>query len=332
MCASWRGIVSTGEVLEPLMALFKFELRSNGQPRAAVPTRVNRLTIFPPTMVATTFPVSCQPSKGVFLDFESDLAASKVHFLFGSNTVTSATEPRTREPRPRRSKQRAGPAVKSSTMRASGMSLLAMQSGDRQRERGFKSGDAERRALEFHLLFVGGVGSVIGGDGVDRAVGERGQDGFAIGGRAQRRIHLEIAVVVAHVLVAQREMVGSHFKRDARLGALAAAHTFQRIGCGKMSNVQASVGMCIASCTSRSTIEASAAAVMPRNPRRNERAPACMEQFSSSCVFGMLHDGKIQLSAQSQRLAHDAVVENGLAIVGDGDRLPRGAARGNRSA
>src|SRR3984893_853745 len=32
-------------------------------------------------------------------------------------------------------------------------SFLAMQPGDRQRERSFKSGDAERRALEFHLLF-----------------------------------------------------------------------------------------------------------------------------------------------------------------------------------
>src|SRR4030081_3687996 len=78
-------------------------------------------TILPPTIVATTFPVSCHPSKGVFFDFECDLAASKVHFFFGSKTVTSATDPRTSDPRPRRSKQRAGPAVKSSTMRARGI-------------------------------------------------------------------------------------------------------------------------------------------------------------------------------------------------------------------
>src|SRR5260370_22649507 len=38
--------------------------------------------------------------------------------------------------------------------------LLAMQSGDRQRKRRFKAGDAECRALEFHLLFVGGWRSV----------------------------------------------------------------------------------------------------------------------------------------------------------------------------
>ena len=50
-------------------------------------------TILPPTIVATTFPVRCHPSNGVFFDFECDLAASKVHFFFGSKTVTSATEP-----------------------------------------------------------------------------------------------------------------------------------------------------------------------------------------------------------------------------------------------
>ncbi len=33
----------------------------------------------------------------------------------------------------------------------------------------------------------------------------------------------------------------------------------------------------------------------------------------------MLHDREIQFSAQDQRLAHDAVVENGLAVVGDRD-------------
>src|ERR1700676_2777231 len=78
-------------------------------------------TILPPTMVATTLPVRSHPSNGVFFDFEGDLAASKVHFFFGSKTVTSATEPRTSDPRPRKSKQRAGPEVKSSTMRARGI-------------------------------------------------------------------------------------------------------------------------------------------------------------------------------------------------------------------
>ena len=37
-------------------------------------------------------------------------------------------------------------------------------------------------------------------------------------------------------------------------------------------------------------------------------------------VFGVLHHRKIQLSAENQRLAHDAVIEDGLAIVGRRNR------------
>src|SRR6266852_1188020 len=69
-------------------------------------------------------------------------------------------------------------------------SLRAMEPGDGQRERGVKSGDAERRALEVHLLFGGGVRCVIGCAGVPRAVGQRDAEGFEIGGRAQWGIHL----------------------------------------------------------------------------------------------------------------------------------------------
>ena len=41
-------------------------------------------------------------------------------------------------------------------------------------ERGFESGDAERRAVEFHIFARGMVRRVIGGDGVDAAIGEAG--------------------------------------------------------------------------------------------------------------------------------------------------------------
>jgi len=61
-----------------------------------------------------------------------------------------------------------------------------MESRDRQRQRGFQSRNAKRRALKFHLLFVSGMGSVVGGNGIDCAVGNRDQDGFTIGRGAQR--------------------------------------------------------------------------------------------------------------------------------------------------
>src|SRR5712691_3659031 len=80
-----------------------------------------RYIIFPPTIVAATFPVNCQLSNGVLCDSDRDLAASNVQRFLGSKMVTSAKLPRTSDPRPRRSKTRAGPAVKSSTMRVRGI-------------------------------------------------------------------------------------------------------------------------------------------------------------------------------------------------------------------
>src|SRR2546430_1262577 len=96
--------------------------RSAGQPRRLSLHRrcgvhSARYTTFPPTSVATTFPVNCQLSNGELCDIDLDFAASKVHRFLGSNIVTSAKLPRASEPRPRRSKTRAGPEVKSSTMR-----------------------------------------------------------------------------------------------------------------------------------------------------------------------------------------------------------------------
>src|ERR1019366_3023480 len=75
---------------------------------------------FPSTIVATTFPVKPQPSYGVFLDFDFDCDASKVHFFFGSKMVTSACEPGARLPRPARPKILAGFAESNSTIRHSG--------------------------------------------------------------------------------------------------------------------------------------------------------------------------------------------------------------------
>src|ERR1035438_2236897 len=51
-------------------------------------------------------------------------------------------------------------------------------------------------------------------------------------------------------------------------------------------------------------------------------------------IFSMLHDREIQFRAEAQSHAHDVVVENGLAVVGDGDRSRplQGAEVGESSA
>src|SRR5271157_2806392 len=198
--------------------------------------------------------------------------------------------------------------------------FFAMQFGEGQGQRGFKSGDAEGSALELHLLFVGRVGGMIGGDGVHGAVGERDQDGFEVGGGAQRGIHLEVAVVVADVFVGQGEVVRGDLAGDAGFGALAAADALERVGGGEMRHVQAGVG--------NLQRELDVALDDGGFGGGGHAAQAEAEGAGAGVhgtvlghagVFGVLHDGEIQFAGEQERLAHDGVVEDGLAVVGYGN-------------
>ena len=60
--------------------------------------------------------------------------------------------------------------------------LAGVQNRDRETESGFEAGDAKSGALELNDLFVRSVRSVVGGDGVNGAVGESGEKGVSIGG------------------------------------------------------------------------------------------------------------------------------------------------------
>src|SRR5689334_6804472 len=50
-------------------------------------------TTFPPTMVATVFPLSDHPWNGLFLDLLAEWPDWKTHERSGSKTVTSASAP-----------------------------------------------------------------------------------------------------------------------------------------------------------------------------------------------------------------------------------------------
>ena len=99
---------------------------------------------------------------------------------------------------------------------------------ERQRHRRLEADDAERRPVELHRLLVGVMRRVVGGDGVDAAVGEPLQHRVAVGRGAQRRVHLEVRVV-AQVLVGQDEVVRGDLARHRYAALLARAHRAQRL-------------------------------------------------------------------------------------------------------
>ncbi len=273
------------------------------------------------TIVATTLPLKLQPSKGVFLDFECDCEASKVHFFFGSKMVTSACEPLASVPRPSRLKIFAGFEDSSSTIAPQRQLEVLVQHGDGDGQRRLQAGDAEGGALELDLLLVKGVGRMVGGDGVDGAVENAFDQGVAVGGGTQRRIHFVVGVELADVLVHQRDVVRRDFGRSR-----AARPSWRARTASSASRVERCATctcplVARASAMSRSTMLASAAFGMPCKPRRNDVGPKFIEQptvrrVSSACCT----TGIFSRCGRAQGLAHQPVVEDRLAIVADRDR------------
>ena len=138
--------------------------------------------------------------------------------------TTSAKLPTASVPRPLSPSSAAGWALSRLSTRPRGIfHSLCSQRRDKA-ERGFKAGDAVGRVLKLDFFFVGGVGRVVGGDGVNHAV-ENGLDhGVAVGRGAQGRIHFGVGVVETDVLFGQQEVVRRDFACDAQAVAARLAH------------------------------------------------------------------------------------------------------------
>ena len=95
--------------------------------------------------------------------------------------VTSAWLPRISVPRPRRAEHARRARGEEFDNPAERNLVSAMQMRDCQAQRSFQAGDPEGGAFELDDLFVRRVGRVVGGDRINGAVGQRHQDGLAIG-------------------------------------------------------------------------------------------------------------------------------------------------------
>ena len=158
------------------------------RPRTVVPSARARMARFvivspreadavrPPTTVRTTRPVTLRPWKGVFRLLDWNVAASTVHSAPGSRTSRRPAR-RARGVRREARRSRAGPEVRSST------------SADRTEHPRPHQLQGRGSAVSSPMTAVGGlgvtgtclsecaVGRVVGGDGVDGAVGEALADG-----------------------------------------------------------------------------------------------------------------------------------------------------------
>ena len=125
---------------------------------------------------------------------------------------------------------------------AEGHFLSTMQMGDRKAQSSFQPCDPERGALELDNLFMRRVRGVIGGDGIDGSVSQGDQDRLPICRRAQRRVHLEVGVILSDIRIRQREVVWGDFTGHVGLAAFSSSNRLQRVGGRDVRHVQAGAG------------------------------------------------------------------------------------------
>ena len=101
-----------------------------------------------------------------------------------------------------RRRRRSPPA--STTARRRRRRAACRATARRHAERRLQPEHPRRGVVDRALLVLGRVRRVVGGDGVDRPVGQPGLEGGDVGGRAQRRVDLEHRVVAAQRLVGER--------------------------------------------------------------------------------------------------------------------------------
>ena len=208
--------------------------------------------------------------------------------------------------------------------------MLLVQDAQRETERGFNAGDAVGGAFELDFLFVQRVRRMIGGDAVDGAFEQGGDDGLAIGFRAQWRVHLGVGVEVADGCVGEREVMWRGLAGDVQAIGLGLADGSEGFSGRDMLHVQVRAEavvleefaheMNVALDDRRLGVVGIAAQAEAEGDRAGVHDGAVRE----ARVFGVLADGQVEVRGAAQRSLHHVGLEDGLAVVGEAERAGPG--------
>ncbi len=223
-----------------------FELGAVGEDQDRVGHRVafpSWTTTSPKRIVCLTFPRNARPANGVLRARLARPSGSTTHSCAGSNTVRFAGAHRRDRPsvgvqsgERRRTPRQRGQGIRQREVPG----LHQLGEGDRQRR--LQSEHARGRFLEGALLRLRRVGGVVGGDGVDGAVGESRTNGLDVGLGAQGRVHLEHRVEALATRVGEREVVRRALGRHRQPARLRRAHELDGAGGGAVEEVHGRAG------------------------------------------------------------------------------------------
>ena len=93
------------------------------------------------------------------------------------------------------------------------------------------------------LLLLRGVGGVVGGDGVDGAVLQPGDDALDVLGGAQRRVHPGHGALGEHLVLGEGEVLGAGLTGEGDPPLLHPAHDIHRLGGGYVTDVHMGPGL-----------------------------------------------------------------------------------------
>ncbi len=220
--------------------------------------------------------------------------------------------------------------------------VLLVEDAEGEAERGLEAGDAVGGALELDLFLVRGVGGVVGGDAVDGAVEQGFDDRETVVLVAQGWVHLGVGVVggccgrrsrprlAGDRLSVRVKWCGAASQVTCRPCCLAMRMAWRAFGCRYVLDVEVGAE-CLRSLDVAEEVDVAlddaglgldghAAEAEAEGDGAGVHAAAAGE----AGVLGVLGDGQAEAGGGDQRGAHDAVFEDGLAVVGEADGSGRG--------
>ena len=184
---------------------------------------------------------------------------------------------------------------------------------------GFKAGDAERGVVDLDLLLVGGMRRVVAAEDRQCAVGYAFDDGIDVLLRAQGRVHFKIAVEGGECGVRESDVVGADFAGNfdaARAGLADEAHAAAGAdvlavdrGVAKFRQHDvAGDNHFLASAWPAGQSKAEAPLALVHDAIANNRV-----------ILAVIHHGEAEHAGVFHRAAHDFVVLDAMAVVGERD-------------
>ena len=169
---------------------------------------------------------------------------------------------------------------------------------------------------------------MIGCDGIHYAIQNALDHRVAVGIRAQRRIHLGIGVVCAHMLFREQKVMRRHFACDTQPISPRLPNRSHCLRCRSMRHMQVRRLPFLSPCHSRVSHQADIAfnetifglgGHASQAEAKGRRPGIHAAAAGHARVFGMLDHGRPVARRVDQHLAHDAVFKDRMAVVGYGD-------------